>query len=468
MAIPLSEHFNVLKQALEAKGVFDAVIGVDTKLFIDPLLLNTTDIPEFHNSRTALTNYFSTVITLIQFGDNQRTKQKAIKLLTFPEPTGVSIGYGNDNDDGAGIGPEKAERIFNSALEIYQLGLQDPEIIEIIGIFEDGFGPDLISDMTINILEDKFCAYTERVCTELNIEHTISHGNFTLPAHPNAKDYLLFIPSKLLRDLPVAASWEEVFEVAKHNSELRDKVNSLLKNAFGKNVKPTKKDFKKLLWGSQQDLRQIIDIYKNYNPEAYNFTDDPFGLGGWYSVGLEVYRNGSFTIIKKPENETETIQAGTELVARFKKAVEDNGANKILHGLRDGKLKPYREEVAQLIFFALADSYCKDRNILLSRESDSGSGPVDFSIGTSYDAKILFELKKSSNDIVSGYTNQLEIYKKSENALHAFYVVLRMTKESRKIDQILALQDEAIKNGESPSEIVIIDARLKESASKRK
>ncbi len=126
------------------------------------------------------------------------------------------------------------------------------------------------------------------------------------------------------------------------------------------------------------------------------------------------------------------------------------------------------KEVAQLIFFALANSYCKDRNILLSRESDSSSGPVDFSIGTSYDAKILFELKKSRNDIVLGYKNQLEVYKKSENALHAFYVVLQMTKTSRKIDEILRIHEETEKAGHNPSEIIILDARLKEPASKRK
>ena len=142
--------------------------------------------------------------------------------------------------------------------------------------------------------------------------------------------------------------------------------------------------------------------------------------------------------------------------------------NKVIYGIRDGQLKPYHEEAAQLIFFALADSYCKDRNIFLSRESDSGSGPVDFSIGTSYDAKILFEIKKSRNDIVSGYKTQLEIYKKSEYALDAFYVVLQMTKTSRKIDEILRLEQEALDKGERPSKIIIIDALIKDSASKRR
>lgn len=468
MALLLSEYLGIEREAFSKIGIFDAVIGVDTKLFVDPLLLNKTGVPEFENSRSELISYFQKVMTLVRFEDTERTKRKAVQLLTFPEPVGVSIGYGNDNDNGAGVGPEKAEKIFNSALELYRLGLQDPEIIEIIGIFEEGFGPDLISDMTINILHNNFCRYTQRLANELGVTKTIAHGDFALPVHPNGKDYLLFIPLGLLRDLPVAASWEEVFEVAQHNSELRDKVNSLLKGAFGEDKKPTKKDLKRLLWSNKKDMQQILEIYKTYNAVPYDFDINPMGLGNWYGIGLDIYRNGSYTVIKKPENDEEIITAASELVNRFKRAIEDNGTNKVIYGLRDGELKPYHEEAAQLIFFALADSYCKDRNILLSRESDSGSGPVDFSIGTSYDAKILFEIKKSKNDIVSGYKNQLEIYKKSENALHAFYIVLQMTKKSHKIDEILVLEQEATSRGEHPSEIIIIDAQLKDPASKRK
>jgi hypothetical protein len=467
MATLLSEHLKIDSKKLSEEGVFDSVIGVDTKLFVDPSLLIGIEINEFKKSREKLVSYFSRIITLLQFGDNERTKKAAIKMLTFPEPAGVSIGYGDDNDDGAGVGPEKAEKIFSSALEIYNLGITNPEIVEIIGIFEEGFGPDLISDMTINILEEDFCLYTQNICERLGIETPYTYKGYKLPVHPEKDEYILLLPKLLLRDLPVAANWEEVFVIAQHNSQLREKVNSLLRGAFDEKVKPKKKDFKNVLWGDKKSLEEVIKIYKEYDADGYDFDINPLGLGSWYKIGNDIYRAGSYSIIKRPETDGEIINASIELVERFKRSVEDNGANKILYGTRNGGLKPYHEEVSQLIFYALADSYCKDRNIILIRESNAGSGPVDFAIGLSYDAKVLFELKKSSNDIKSGYVNQLEVYQRSENAFEAFYVVLRMTKKSSKIDEILAIEQERIKKGEKTPKIVIVDARLKESASNR-
>lgn len=468
MAILLSDHLGISTDQLIKKGVFDAVIGIDTKLFVDPTLLSKTKIAEFQESRSVMLEYFRQVITLLKFGENNRTKKIAIKKLTFPEPEGISIGYGNDNDDGAGVGPEKAEKIFYSALEIYNLGIVDPEIIEIVGIFEEGIGPDLISDMTLNIILDSFCSFTERIGKELGVALGYKYKDFNLPKHPTKDEYLLFVPLEFLRDLPVAASWEEVFVVAQHNEVLRSKVNSLLKGAFGEDKKPTKKDFKRVIWGDKDNLENILNIYKDYNSDPYDFATNPKGWGNWYQVGQDIYRNGEYSIIKKPETGKELLVAAGELVDRFKRAVEENGSNKLLYGVKQGELKPYREEVAQLIFFAVADGYCKDRNILLSREPNSGPGPVDFSFGTGYDAKIIFELKKSSNDIVAGYTEQLDAYQKSENAFGAYYVILRMTDKSPKIDNVLKIEEERNKNGEKTPSVIVVDARLQKSASKRK
>lgn len=468
MAILLSKHLNIAPGKMTEMGVFDAVIDIDTKLFIDPTLLSKTKITEFKSSRSAMLEYFRKVIDLMKFGESVKTKKIAVKNLTFPEPIGISIGYGNDNDNGAGVGPEKAEKIFYSALEIYNLGIIDPEIIEIVGIFEEGIGPDLISDMTLNIILNDFCTFTERIGKELGIKLDHKYKGFNLPKHPTKDEYLLFIPLEFLRDLPIAASWQEVFVVAQHNEALRNQVNALLKDAFGDDKKPTKKDFKKVIWGNKDNLKSILKIYKDYDSTPYNFDEDPTGWGNWYKAGQDIYRSGSYTIVKKPETSEELMIAGDELVNRFKRAVENNGSNKLLYGVRKGELKPYHEEVAQLIFFAIADGYCKDRNILLEREPNSGPGPVDFSFGTSYDAKVLFELKKSSNDIVTGYTEQLSIYQKSENACGAFYVILKMTEKTPKIDQVLRIKEEKYKNSEKTPSVIIVDARLRESASKRK
>ena len=43
-------------------------------------------------------------------------------------------------------------RILNTTRDIVNLGVKNPEIIGLMGIFEDDVGPDTISDMTTNSL----------------------------------------------------------------------------------------------------------------------------------------------------------------------------------------------------------------------------------------------------------------------------------------------------------------------------
>lgn len=49
--IPLSKHLGLERSDLEDHGVLDVDLGIDTKFFIDPLLLETSDISEFEGSR---------------------------------------------------------------------------------------------------------------------------------------------------------------------------------------------------------------------------------------------------------------------------------------------------------------------------------------------------------------------------------------------------------------------------------
>ena len=60
----LSEYLGGSPQQLKKLDVFDAVIGIDSNLFVDPHLLNKTKIPEFKDSRKKLEKYFSDIVTL--------------------------------------------------------------------------------------------------------------------------------------------------------------------------------------------------------------------------------------------------------------------------------------------------------------------------------------------------------------------------------------------------------------------
>jgi hypothetical protein len=472
MAILLSEHLNVSAEALNKQGVFDMVIGIDTKLFVDPLSLKNCSIVEFKNSRKKIVSYFEKIITLIMHFPNPRAFNLAVKMLTFPEPKGVSIGYGSDNDHGNAIGPKLARRLAKSGREIYEMGIIDPEIFELLGLFEEDFGGDRLSDMTIDIILFDFFKYTERICKKLsidcNFEITLHGVIFNLPKHPDKKEYLIFIPEKFLRKLPVASSWEEVCFVAEHNQELRSRLNKMLAGIFTGNAKKvTKKDIRRLIFSEKVNIDELLSVYKELNPKSYDFLGDFLGHGKWYQNGKSIFEKyKDIEEIKKPENLEELDDFVKSIVGQYKRAIEETGGNKILYAFEKGKFHPFREEICQLVFLIVAEQNCKINNVFLSRESNYGHGPVDFSLGVGYKEKIIIEIKKSSNsNIIHGYRAQLADYEKSEHSGKSYYIVLIIGNNNKKIDELISIKKKLDEDGIKAPEIVLIDGRIKPSPS---
>ncbi|MGA3118217.1 MAG: hypothetical protein ABSF90_27795, partial [Syntrophobacteraceae bacterium] len=130
---------------------------------------------------------------------------------------------------------------------------------------------------------------------------------------------------------------------------------------------------------------------------------------------------------------------------------------------------PRHESTAQRLFFAVAYSYCVANNVDISPEVDTGTGQIDFKCAKGFDSKVLVEIKLSTNPrILHGYETQLEIYKKSEDTLRAFYVVIDVGRMGDKDQKLVRIKNEAAKKGQPLSELVFIDGILKPSASKRR
>ena len=100
-------------------------------------------------------------------------------------------------------------------------------------------------------------------------------------------------------------------------------------------------------------------------------------------------------------------------------------------------------------------------------EVNNGRGPVDFKVSKGEADQTLIEFKLANNaSLRSNLENQVEIYKKANNATQAFKVIIYFTEgELSRIKSILPDLDEAQRAG-----IILIDARSdnKISASKAK
>ena len=112
----LSTILKVPGKLLDSKGVFNAFVDIDSKLYIDPSPLNKPKIKEFENSYSKFKTYFSEILTLIDHSQNQndRFSREAFIKLQFKEFKYVALGYSIGNKSGNAIGPKIAINLLNT------------------------------------------------------------------------------------------------------------------------------------------------------------------------------------------------------------------------------------------------------------------------------------------------------------------------------------------------------------------
>ncbi len=471
MSIRLSDYFEINEEDLDREGVFNAFIDIDSKLFLDPHLLKETNIPELAQSYSKLKDHFRKIIVLLKASrkESDLPWQEAAKRLRFKETRGISIGYGKNTNDGHGIGPGLRSDLLKRASEIVSLGVEDPEIFELIGLFADNFGPDLLSDMTINVVREDLDAYSARLVKQFEIKKTIKVGDVCLPRHPDGKKPARFLPKELLRDIPTAQSREDISRIVSHNQQLRERFNRLIAQVWKSNVKTSerKSAIKSYLYQNNGDLKTLVGVYGDYKSQPYDFNVDPKGEVVWFEASQKFGKKYPLRVSLPHNPSLEDIKSIVqEIIIQFKKLIENNGLNYHLYSDDHGR-KPRNERYAQLLFYGVADVYCRANDIDLSREPNAGVGPVDFKYSTGYTKRVLVEVKLSSNNnLISGYEKQLEIYKSGEATQTATYLVIKNGNNNRKIKNLQQVARES--KLETKPNIVIIDGTIKPSASKRK
>ena len=101
-----SEKFNIDTDIINRTGIFDIILDVDTRFFIDPALLKLCEIEEFKHSHQKVLSYFSNLIHLLQSSsyENDICWLAADRLLSFHELTGTCLGYSKTGTSGNAIG----------------------------------------------------------------------------------------------------------------------------------------------------------------------------------------------------------------------------------------------------------------------------------------------------------------------------------------------------------------------------
>jgi len=457
-----SDHLGVPKSEFDSTGAFDPILDVDSRLFIDPLLLRAASEPEFQNVRDTIELRFRQLYRLLERSRSEGDLfwAAADDRFRFPEVRGLCIGYTSSGTGGSGMGRGLRTRALRTAREIIDAGIDDPIFFELLGLLQPGIGPDRISDMFASIAHGQIDAYSRRVFTDLGLDYASQSVN------PSNGHPILLVPRTILRDLPLASSWDEVETLISHNAKLRAEVNALVGEGWRKERKRTRRRaLREVLRSSPPAMRRLLRAYREADVPPYDFANDPRGRVLWYQATRYAASTNPMALSLGAAATLDDVFAVVLAICRrFKELIETNKLSSLLY---ESGGRPKHEEAAQLLLFGIADAYCEANDLDLSRESNAGRGAVDFKLSRGHQAKVLVETKLNTNaDLVHGFETQLVEYQMAERAQLTVYVVIDVGGPRNRIPDLLAIAHQAQSEGRRVPTVIAVDGKPKAPASK--
>jgi hypothetical protein len=285
-----------------------------------------------------------------------------------------------------------------------------------------------------------------------------------LPQNPFRPDRpIILVPKDILRDLPLAVDWSDVSRVVGEIEEIRDRFNRFVGPIAKATVAERKDALKRAAMSSlenfQRFFREFLASGDTYDPneDILNF----YAFRKLMTSDLTPFQ-GKIKPATTPSR-AELQRIVTEIIGHFRQLVEKNNMWELLW---TPDKKPKRERAAQLLFFAIADVFCKANDIDISPETNSGGGPVDFKFSKGYSNRIVVEVKRSTGTVEHGYKVQTEKYKDAAATDAAILMIINVGGMGQKLANIKKHQKSLTDQGVKASQIEVIDARPQRSASK--
>ncbi len=470
-----TEHFGIDPKRLTQLGVMNPLLNVDTKLFIDPLLFLKSSHSEIKvGAANSYKEYFKKIIKLLVVStvDGDLPWRNAERHFTFHEVKGTCLGYGASTINGSGWGHGLQQKTLRTAKEIISLGIDDPLFFMVLALFEEGVGPDRISDMVTNIILKDLSNFNQRIVINLGLQpdnFLINNIQCTFLKNPleSRKTPIILIPLDILRELPIANDWQTVCDAARENENFRQQINQQVGEIWQAKTRQEKNNLKRALLADKNAFQSFLDLIKSTNVQSYDFSLDSAGEIFWTHMLKKDFLPTTYPLkLKLAESPSlsDVYFVVKQIVEHFQILIEEKGLWKELW--TGEKNRP--EKSVQRLFFAIADAYCKANNLDMSPEADSGSGPVDFKFSKGYVDRVLVEIKLSnSRKLVQGYEKQLEAYKAAEETTRAIYLIIDIGKMNDKDQKVMVIKNKAAVNGLAVSEVIIINGNKQLSGSKR-
>lgn len=478
--VSFSRHFGLDSDWFKKNAVLNVSLDKDALLFIDPFLLSSTKHKKFSRCATkAFKEHFEGVLKLVNASKvkDDLPWKVAKKRLQFSETgimSGTCLGYSEGHTRGHGFGEKLAAETLETAKQIVDLGVDDPELFTLLPLFNEGIGPDLISDMTTNVVMNCILDFNSEILLKIEkhnnktipkAQYEISSDNIVeLPMNPfdEKRKPVLLVPSDILKNLPILNDIRELPDIANSNQDLRDRVNKHISDIWKIRTKKDKEYVKSQALESKEAFLALLELVKKLESLPYDISKDPDGIISWRSDGRRFATFHPLEIkIDKSKSDLENVEFVVgEIIEQFRQLIENQRMSRIIYV--DGE--PRKEKYAQLLFQCIAAAYCEANNLDISPEADAGAGPVDFKFSRGKD-KVVVEVKLSSNQkVVHGYDKQLKAYQNAEASAPGYYLLIdvgRMGDKWKKLQEV-AKSDP---NFGTHRRIVLVDANIKPSAS---
>ncbi|MBC5825549.1 MAG: hypothetical protein GIX02_12125 [Candidatus Eremiobacteraeota bacterium] len=467
-----SDHFGVSGDEMSRRGIFDPILERDLPFSINPGLLEHSAAPELMDGHDAVLAYFDDVIRLLSQASDEMSPLwgAAMDLINFSEFSGTSLGFSARSGQGRGWGTQLRRQTLRVAKEIIDAGTADARIFELVGLFQDGVGPDLVSDMLGTILLHRLQRYTERVAAELDvplIAHTLQGRDVGLPTYlgPNGRQrYVILVPTDVLSQLPQVLTRADIAAAAAHNDELRRYLNRRLGRRWRDVFEGSKALIRDAMIRSPAFVRDMLDRYDRARIRPYDFSKDPRDAFRWLRMAQQIGRDHPAHLTTTcVASEQDALQVVRDILKHFRHLVENTNAKRLLY--HEGN-QPRDEKSVQDLFQAIALTQSLYSQLDVSPEVNSGRGPVDFKFSLGREIKVLVEIKLANNShLVDSYLEQVSAYARAEGAAGSFLLVVdlggqRAAANLGRLNRAMAADEGA------PPEVLICDAKRQPSASR--
>ncbi|NDL01017.1 hypothetical protein [Photorhabdus bodei] len=311
--VSLSSLSGIDPDLLDELGVVDVLLNADTSLFIDPLLLDNSI--HYEINKKAVISYEDKFKKIMKFlnasqQENDPPWKAALKEFNFSEVSYTCLGY-SSSINGSGWGVKLIKSTIKVAKQIIDLGVEDKDFFMGLALFEEGIGPDRISDMTTNIILHDLLEFTFRVNQHLKIpskKFKIKNSKTEIEAliNPVTDGPLILVPSDIVRALPIVTDWSEIGGAARHNDELREKLNSKIGGLWTSMTRIEKDIAKASALRSKSAFEEVLELIRYIDKLPYDSKLDKNGEFFWRDIVKSIQKDHPLDLSEfKKDNITE-------------------------------------------------------------------------------------------------------------------------------------------------------------------